>query len=163
MRAAFFIAASLASILAASECIELSQRSAFRHATLVFRGGLVRVEDVEFEPSHEAQTGEVELKRASPGNPRILIFAVNRVWKGPATKIVHIFAFGNPGIGTSYPFRLHTEYIVYAGGEVGQNQKALHRSSGDAPVYDIGTCPLRIRADIARESRLLGSRGTTLK
>ena len=129
----------------------------------MFRGELVRVEDVEFEASHEAPTRGVELKRAESGSPRILIFAVNHVWKGPAAKLVHIFAFASPGMGTVYPFQLHAEYVVYAAREVGPNQKALHRSSGGAPVYDIGTCPLRIRADVAHESRLLGSRGTTLK
>ncbi|MBI2681115.1 MAG: hypothetical protein HYX25_08945 [Candidatus Solibacter usitatus] len=67
MRRVFFIAASLASVLAASECIEPTQQSAFRQATMVFHGELVRVVDVDVEGPHKATSGGIELKQAESG------------------------------------------------------------------------------------------------
>jgi hypothetical protein len=151
-----YVALSIASIALASECTGLPQRAAFSQATLVFAGKLIKIEDVLFQAPLEKGTDKVPLAPSEPGDPRVFTFSVERAWKGHTAETIHVFGFGHPPMGSGYPFRLGAEYVVYTGEEVGKSREPLRRLSGGAPVYDLGMCILRVRADVARESRLLG-------
>jgi hypothetical protein len=147
----------------ASDCVEVTQQLAFRRAVVIFRGKFIGVEDVSFEPTENADTAKLATKRSESGDPRVLTFSVDKVWKGQAAKTIRIFAFGKPPMGTGYPFRRDIGYVVYALEEVGHSRERIRHLSGGAPVYDLGLCALRIRTDVERESRLLEKRAAAGK
>jgi hypothetical protein len=146
-----------------TECVELSRREAFRAATVVFRGVVVRVEDPN-EPGEavDPATHELRLQPADSAGLRVVTFRVRTAWKGPVTETMRILAFGRPSIGQGYVFRVGAEYVVY--GDRAESPTAITklsvavgRLSEGTPVFGIGMpCPLRIRTDTEEESRRLG-------
>jgi hypothetical protein len=150
-------------ILGASECIEVTQPVAFDHAKVVFRGKLIGVEVVSSEPAVQKGSEKIMPIPSGSGDPRVMIFSVDHVWKGQAAETIRIFAFGYPPMGTAYPFRPETRYVVYAMEELSHDSEPIRRVSGGAPVYDLGMCPLRVRTDVEREVRLLEKRAKSRK
>lgn len=144
-----------ATLVSASDCIAVSQRDAFRHATLVFQGKVLNIEDVGVI-ADKAPDEKTAPLRLDLNGPQIVTLVAIRAWKGPVTGVVRIFGFRHPPQGDSYTFSLGKEYIIYTLGEVGEHWAPLRQISGDLPIYDIGMCILRIRTDLANESRLLG-------
>lgn len=144
----------------AAECVSISQREAFRSAAFVFRGKVLKVEDVSSDLPEDQAPGKVPVHRADPSDPYLVTFVVDRVWRGPTAKTVLIFGFRHPDQGTGYHFRPGVEYVVYVVDEVRADQQfdQLRRLSKGASVYDIGFCLLRIRTDVTRESAILDKR-----
>lgn len=152
--------ATVASLVSASDCVAVSQHEAFRHATVVFLGKVISIEDIA--GALDKTGGEkVAPVRIDSSAPQLVTFAATRLWKGPVTSVIRVLAFRHPPEGDGYTFRTGQEYVVYALGQTGQRWEPL-RKLARAPVYDVGMCVLRIRTDVARESRLLG-RGSAPK
>jgi hypothetical protein len=78
------------------------------------------------------------------------------VWKGTAEATVRVFEFQSPPQGVGYMFERGREYVVYTGGYVPDQWIPIEFVGAGGPVYDLGTCSVRIRTDVARESKLLG-------
>jgi hypothetical protein len=153
MRLAFLLLFLSAELPVESECVELSQRRALLDATVVFRGTVVKIEDVmerEANPSDK-----VQVRRSDPSEPRMVTFMADQFWKGPATRLVRVFLFLRPPQGTGYKFKTGDEYIVYTLGKA-NGWGPLDRLIEREPVYEVGTCILRIRSDVVAESKLLG-------
>lgn len=126
--------------LAAIECIEVSQRQAFRHVFVVFRGTVVRIQPM---PDVSAE-------------PMLVTFRVDRGWKGPVTETMRVFVFGSPALGDGYHFHEGERYIVYGTNDVPQDFENLPSLSGGTVVFGIGTgCIWRIRSDVDQESHKL--------
>src|SRR5713226_6711630 len=102
---------------------------------------------------------KVQVRRSDPSEPRIVTFKADQCWKGPATRLVRVFLFLRPPEGSGYKFKPGREYIVYTFGKANE-WAPLDRLSEGEPVYDVGTCILRIRSDVATESKLLGKART---
>jgi hypothetical protein len=136
------IAIFLQANLVATDCIELSQREAYREASAVFRGTAVQVQVLNQKRSE----------------PTLVTFKVDRGWKGPVVETMRVFAFGRLDMGTGYPFREGESYVVYVTKiDPLEDSEELRRRTGDAPVYGIGFwCRLRVRTDVEKESRILG-------
>ena len=100
------------------ECVRTSQLEAFRSATLVFSGKVVKIDEVGFDRPEDTRTGEVPLHRADPSDPYLVTFAVDRVWKGSANKTARVFGFGHPSQGMGFHFLVGAEYVVYAAQEL---------------------------------------------
>lgn len=138
----FLIAICFPANLAATTCIEASQRQAFRHAFAVFRGTVVQVQNMDAGERSE---------------PMLVTFKVDRGWKGPVAETMRVFVFGSPPLGDGYHFREGQRYIVYATNDVPQDWDLLRKFRGGSVVYGIGSmCPWRVRADVDEESRKLG-------
>jgi len=136
-----------------SECFELSQHKALLEATVVFRGTVVKIEDLTEQTENPAD--KVQVRRSDPSEPRVVTFTADQFWKGPATRLVRIFLLLRPPEGSGYKFKPGGEYIVYTLGKANE-WGPLVRLSEREPVYDVGTCILRIRSDVVAESKLLG-------
>jgi hypothetical protein len=137
----FLIAFFVAGNLAATDCVELSQRRAFREAFLVFRGSVAKV----------------ELVVADRSEPMVVTFKVDRGWKGPVKDYIRLFAFGSPPSGDGYRFVEGNRYVIYATNDVPLTWDALRKLLGGRTVYGIGIpCRLRLRTDVEKESRILG-------
>lgn len=138
-----------------TECIEISQRQAARHASLIFQGRVTKVEDVG--DVFEKSGGErVATLRVSDSAPQVVTFAVDQVWKGPVVATVRVFGFRHPTFGHGYTFVVGREYVVYTPGAVSSEWQPLRPFTTDGLLYEIGDCPLRVRTDIATERRSLG-------
>jgi hypothetical protein len=125
--------------VAATECVELSQRKAFRAAFAVFRGTVVQVEPLHPEKAY----------------PALVTFKADRGWKGPVTESMKVLVVGS--LLVSYPFHEGETYIIYAMNDVPQHFENLPNLSRGAVVYGIGSmCLLRVRTDVDEESRRLG-------
>jgi hypothetical protein len=154
MRLAFLLLfLSAAQLPVESECVELSQRKSFLDATVVFRGTVVKIEDVTEQEANPAD--KVQVRRSSPSEPRMVTFMADQFWKGPATRLVRVFLFLHPQEGSGYKFKSGGEYIVYTLGKA-NGWGPLDRLSEGERVYNVGPCILRIRSDVAAESKLLG-------
>jgi hypothetical protein len=136
-----------------SECLEASQRKALLDATVVFRGTVIKIEDLTEQEANPAD--KVQVRRLDPSEPRLVTFMADQFWKGPAAGHVRVFLFLHPPEGTGYKFKTGREYIVYTLGKVNK-WGPLDRLSEGQPVYDVGPCILRIRSDVGAESKLLG-------
>lgn len=150
------VAVVLASLaLQASECVEVSQHDAFRYATLVFRGTVIRINDVTEQD--DISSDKVPMIRVQSEDPKMVTFAVTGIWKGPLYDKIRVLAFGHPSQGVGYHFLWKGEYVVYTLGEIGQNWPALRRVAGNHPVFDIGMCPMRVVTNVRREVSRLGA------
>jgi hypothetical protein len=143
-------------MLLVSECLEVSQRQAFRVAFLVFRGTVIRVQDLAGEPLSDVRTGERQPALSGRDGAILVTFAVNRGWKGPVTPRIQVVVVERPTTGASYRFQYGREYVVYAIDHINQDWAALRRLSGGAVVYGLDPCTARVRTDVAEESRRLG-------
>src|SRR6266851_2349637 len=115
MRFAFLFLFLSAELPVESECVELSQHRALLDATVVFRGTVVKIEDVT---EQEANPGDkVQVRRSDPTEPRMVTFMADQFWKGQATKLVRVFLFLRPPEGSGYRFKPGVEYIVYGLGK----------------------------------------------
>lgn len=137
----------------AAECTVVSQSRALRHAVFVFRGKVTRIDEVVTEPPDPSE--RVPVRRSSSGEPVVVTFETDQIWKGTAAEVVKVFLFLRPAQGYGYPFKVGLEYIVYAPSEAAR-WPPLARLAQGVPVYEVGSCVLRIRTDIAAESKLLG-------
>ena len=88
MRLAFLLLFLSAELPVESECVELSQRRALRDATVVFRGTVVKIEDVMEQEANPSD--QVQVRRSDPSEPRMVTFKADQFWKGPATRLVRI-------------------------------------------------------------------------
>jgi hypothetical protein len=154
--AAIYLATQILPAVLRAECVEVTQREAFRTAAIVVRGRVTRVENLRrFDPV-DRESGKLALERAS--DPYVATLAVDQTWKGPLTSAIQVLAFGHPAIGTGFQFRVGSEFVVYALDEVNQDTPpSIRRFSGRSRVYGIGLgCVLRVRTDVVGESRVLG-------
>ena len=110
------IAVSTMTTLAAMECgPEFSQRHAFRSAILVFRGKVVKIEDVGVPPLEYVGGGKVPMQPATDsGEPKLATFEVEQVWKGRTVVKIKMFGFMHPPEGDGYRFQLGNDYVVYS-------------------------------------------------
>jgi hypothetical protein len=124
-----------------AQCVEVSQREAFRHVFAVFRGTAVRV----------------RVMHPGGSEPTLVTFKVDRAWKGPVTETMRVLVFGRPPEGDTYPFHEGIRYVVYATNDVPEDFENLRYLSGGSPVYGVGPmCVWRVRTDVERESKRLG-------
>lgn len=147
---------SVAANLVASDCVQISQREAFRKAFAVFRGTVLKVEPLVSRELINPKSDKVPVVCADSSEPMVVTFKVDRGWKGPVTQLMRVFVFGRPSLGTGYRFGRGERYIVYALNDVPQNWDQLRKVSGAGLVYGIGACPLRVRTDVDKEARSLG-------
>jgi hypothetical protein len=142
----------LITALHATDCVEISQKDAFRAASIVFRGKVVRVEDATEEVNPvDVVSGKLVLQRSGAGGTRIVTFAVSRTWKGSPNSEMQLLTLERPAM-----FVVGVEYIVYGLDEVNQQWAKIRRFSERSKVYGIGfPCVLRVRTDVEIESRRL--------
>jgi hypothetical protein len=144
----------------AADCVSVSQKEAFKHATVVFQGRVVDVRDIPVS-DQGITPGKVPVIAVDPSGPQLVTLMTERVWKGPDSDKIMVFAFRHPPQGDGYSFKVGQEYVIYTLGNVATQWKPLQTASMGGPVYDVGMCVLRVRNDIAKELRLLGR--TTLR
>lgn len=150
-----FLISYYAPVVMASECLAAPQKQAFRAAALVFRGRVLRVEDTT-PATISNEPGKVALQPSEPSGPRVVTLRVSRIWKGPAASTIQLFVLEHPPLGTGFQFHVGSEYVIYALDQVDQDWAEIRPFSKKSRVYDIGvSCTLRVRSDVANESRLL--------
>jgi len=132
------IAIWLPANLFAQDCVERSQRQAFRYAVAVFRGTVQQVDNGDTEVS----------------GTMLATFRVEWCWKGTVTEHVKICTIKPPSALGGYDFQKGESYIVYATNDPAWAK--LCKASGTIAVYGIGIpCRLRVRSDVDQESRKL--------
>jgi hypothetical protein len=135
------IAFCLTARLAAVDCVEVSQRDAFRLAFTVFRGTVAQVQNMD---------------PRDPSAPMLVTFKVDRGWKGPVRESMRVFVFGAVSFVDTHDFRESERYVVYATNDAHKWGFSPKASIG-SPVYAISNpCLLRVRTDVEQESRKLG-------
>jgi len=136
----------------ARECVEISQKTAFHAAAVVFRGVVEKLEHTAEIEVTDAITGKRVMRHPDVHDDTIATFRVTATWKGfvtPTMKIHSVF-------GGRYQFQEGKEYVVYAADSLNQDWDKLRQLNEGLHVYTIGDCPLRLLTDVARESLLLG-------
>jgi len=137
------------------ECIEASQKEAFRTAAIVLRRRVLSIEDTTPQAVSN-EPGKLALQPSDPGGPSVVTVAVSKMWKGPAASTIQLFVLLHPPFGTGFQFHVGSEYVIYALDEVDQDWVKIRSFSKKSRVYNISmTCRPRVRADVANESRLL--------
>jgi hypothetical protein len=146
-------------MLFANECVAVSQQQAYRAAAVVFRGRVVKVEDTAatVDPV-DRNAGKLALQPVS--GFKIVSVSPSKIWKGPSSSTIQLFALEHPVLGNGFQFRVGSEYVIYALDEVEQNWSEIRRFSERSRVYGIGVgCTLRVRLDVDTEARLLDAKG----
>jgi len=146
----------LVSILASGECISVSQKVAFQHAAVVFRGRVTRIQDLTGSRQAGIQQATIPPVVIDSAAPQLVTFLATTGWKGPVRDEMTVFVFRNPPQGSGYSFKHGSDYIVYGVGEAKSHWPALREKGGGGPIFDIGMCVLRVRTDIDKEAKLLG-------
>ena len=145
-------------IVSANDCVAAPWREAYQNAVLVFRGKVIKIEDTAatVDPVDGA-TGKLALQPVS--GFKVVTVATSKFWKGPSSSTVQLFVLENPSMGTSFQFRVGSEYVIYALDEVEQSWSEIRRFSQQSRVYGIGVgCILRVRVDVDAEVRLLDAK-----
>jgi hypothetical protein len=154
MHLAILVSLSFVPSLFACECGVPSQRQSFKDATIVFRGRVITIEHLNpVQPNEFPLATDHPVKLAPiPRNhddQTLVTMDVHTAWKGPATRQMKVFSIAHPSMCGGFAFEQGREYVVYA-------TDFENRIKGGEKVYDLGTCPLRIRMDVAVESNKLG-------
>lgn len=142
--------------LLACTCIEVPQKTALHSAVAVFQGKATKVEHMDMVEAFDPVSGKVEKRPPKVDDYTVVTFRVSKAWKGPVTSTMKVQATARPSMCSGFEFREGKEYIVYATDDINQDWDKLRPFAERLHVYGIGNCPLRIRADADRESRLLG-------
>lgn len=147
--------------LVACECAEVKFGDALKHAAIVFRGTVVRIDHLNpIQPTDDGNEkqngGAVAAIPRSVDDQTLVTFKVTAGWKGSVTAMMKVFAVARPSMCDGYRFRPNVEYVVYASKNLNQNWEELQRFKQGAIIYDVADCPLRIRTDVATEVRRLG-------
>jgi len=159
-----YIFLSLASMSCiGSECLEISRREAFRTADVVFRGTVNHIEHLESVETAASDKDNIPLRSVDPADPQLVSFTVSKAWKGPVTKTMRVFVWGRPSLGSGYQFRVGVDYVVYAQKENTDKWPSIVKAGRGSPVYGLGICPMRIRADANKESQALGKAGVRIE
>jgi hypothetical protein len=142
-------------VMMGQECVEASQREAFRAAAIVFRGRILRIEDATSSGDVIAhQKGTVPYALSEAGSPKIVTLAVDRVWKGTSGATIHLFVLEHPPFGAGFQFHVGSAYVIYAHDELDPSTRPPRSGS---KLYNIAvSCTPRVRSDVETESRLLG-------
>ncbi len=140
----------------ACECVEISQKTAYRSAAVVFRGKVVKIQHMILVEVRNPKTGKSEMRPPSSDDQTLVTFQVDGAWKGPVTPTMRVHATAHGSVCPGYVFELDREYVVYAVPLLNPNWKPLQQLVHGAPVYYFPDCPFRIPTNVQQESRLLG-------
>jgi hypothetical protein len=132
---------------AACNCVTQPQSRARSQAFVIFEGVVTGIEHVDPPKAASDRT--------------LVTFSVSRKWKGAVGKEVKVHAAQRALLCDSYTFETGQRYIVYAvriDKESGWNDKY----PAGTKIISVGDCILRIRKDIAEESKRLGKSQTRI-
>lgn len=140
-----------------TDCLEATRRQAFKKADVVFRGVVTEIEDPVSVDPIDPLAHKVVLQPAVSGGPRVVTFRVSRGWKGSVTPTMKVLVFARPTRFDTYDFHAGVEYVVYGYASHEETWELVGKVARGQTVYGIGVvCRLRVRADVAKESKALG-------
>jgi hypothetical protein len=155
------------STLMACSCPDLSQSESFQIAAAVFRGRVASIKHLNPVALKDPITGQIAMVPASTDDRQEVTFFVDSAWKGSISGKIRVLVTAREGMCGGYEFQAGVEYVVYARQqsvtdwditlEKLSSSVGLGRDPGrPLETVEVSPCPLRIRRDIARESKLLG-------